>query len=178
MGTDCDRPSTNSLQIKQTACSFEVLTKAAFDFEKQPVLTFAVAATDSGGRKAARQFSLAIRDLNEPPSAILLNGAAVSSVTAAEEVPGLRIAAVTAEDPDAGDKPSVRIASDPSGLLNLEAGGSLRVKAGAKLDFEALPEFNLTLEARDTGSPAKSLSRTILLKVQNKNEAPNRVVIR
>ena len=138
-----------------------------------------LASVDSEGRQPAsaqEEFSVpsgrnAVKSapVNEAPTDIVL-----SADTVAENAEGAVVAALSAIDPDAGETAAFAITDDASGLFEI-AGGELKLKAGASLDFEARDSYAITIEVTDKAG--NTYSKTVTINVADVNESPSDIAL-
>ncbi len=124
------------------------------DHAAEPSLTLAITATDSGGLSFTRSFTVAVVDVNETPTDILLD-----NVTVEEKAQGAVVGRVTVVDPDAGDS-HVLAVDDPRFEIADEV---LKLADGVMLDHAAEPSVTLAITATDSGG--LSLTRSFIVAV-------------
>ncbi len=81
-----------------TIVGTELRTSTAFDFEEQTSYDVRVRVEDAGGLGFERTFTIAVRNVNEAPTAIALS----RSVVAEHNLPDVIVGDLSATDPDAG----------------------------------------------------------------------------
>ncbi|MFB3087863.1 MAG: cadherin domain-containing protein, partial [Acidiferrobacterales bacterium] len=117
--------------------------------------------------KLLSQEQLATEQLNAAPTDIALS----NNKVAENAPPGTLVGTVSAHDPDAGDGLIYGLTEGGSGRFVIDpASGALRVAKGARLDFEASANFELTVTATDGGGLTDSATVTVSL--DDVNEAP------
>ena len=83
------------------------------------------------------------------------------------------VGTVVANDQDVGDTLSYAItAGNTGGAFSIDGNGQITVADSAALDFETNPVFNLTIEATDDGTPAKSDTASVSISLNDVNDAP------
>jgi len=83
------------------------------------------------------------------------------------------VGTVVANDQDIGDTLSYAITGgNTAGAFSIDANGQIEVANSAALDFETNPVFNLTIEATDDGTPAKSDTTSVSISLNDVNDAP------
>jgi Ca2+-binding RTX toxin-like protein len=134
---------------------------AALNYESVTSQTLTIRVTDGQGNSFDEGFTIRVNDLNERPT-----GVALSSTTVAENsAAGTLVATLAGSDPDAGQSATLAFTlADPSGPFEI-VGNELRVKAGATLDYEATPSYDITVVATDTGG--LFLQRTFTIDIGN-----------
>ena len=115
------------------------------DYETATSHSVTVRVTDGANNTYDETFSIDVTDVNETPTDIVLDNAAV-----AENSPnGTIVGALSAIDPDAGDTATFTLTDDAGGLFAI-SGGNL-VVAGA-LNYEAATSHSVTVRVTDGAS--------------------------
>jgi hypothetical protein len=135
---------------------------AALDFETVSSHAVVVEATDAGGLSFTKPVTIAVTDVGEAPTDILVTGGSVLENSAA----GTLVATLAAVDPDLADSFTFEIV-DPSGLFEI-VGNEVRVAAGALIDYETQTAHPVTLRVTDSSG----LSHEEDLTIQVENVAP------
>ena len=89
-------------------------------------------------------------------------------------VSGASAGSVAFTDPNAGQSVTYSIAGGNTGnafAINPQT-GQITVASSAALNFETNPNFNLTVQATDTGAPALFSQAAFTVNIANVNEAP------
>ncbi|NGZ06872.1 MAG: cadherin repeat domain-containing protein, partial [Magnetococcales bacterium] len=141
----------------------------AVNYEQAAGYTVRVRATDADGERLEKEFTIAVNDVNEAPTALILSGGEVR-----ENLSGAVAGQVVVTDPDAGDVVTVSLVSDPSGLFQM-VGTELRLLANRSLDYEAAASHQVRLAATDR--VGATLEQSVTIMVRNVNEAPTQVVL-
>jgi Ca2+-binding RTX toxin-like protein len=102
--------------------------------------------------------------LNDAPTDIAVAGGAIDENSAVGAVAGI----LSLVDPDAGDAGTFTLVSGATDKFEV-IGNEIRVKAGAVLDFETTPSYQLGIQATDAGG--LSVTTTITLTVNNVDES-------
>jgi ELWxxDGT repeat protein len=131
------------------------------NFETKRSYTIRIRSTDHIGAFVEQSFIIAVTDVNEEPTGILLTNTAV-----AENANGALIGSVSTSDPDVDDTFSYTVDDPRFEIVNSQ----LKLKNGEALNAEAAPTINLTVTATDSGLLTKAQPFTIT--VNNVNEAP------
>ncbi len=157
------------------ALTGQLTVNAALDFEAaSPSRTYQVVARDNAGNapfnQAQTAVTIAIGDVNEAPislnwSPTVASVAERDNVAAGTPKPAIVLGTLSVTDPDTAGLPGATYHYSVSDSRFEIVNGSLRLKAGASLDFEAGPSVTVTVTGTDqTGSPF-SISRNITLVV-------------
>lgn len=151
----------------------KVAAGADLDFEKDADHGVTVQVKDSAGNTHSEAFAIQVKDVNEKPTDLTLEGGAVKENATAGTVVGK----VTGTDPDAGDKLSYSLTNSAGGKFAIDAKtGEITVAKGAKLDFEAGDSQSVTVRVKDAGG--QSYDESFKIKVENVNEAPQDLTLK
>uniref|UniRef100_A0A671Q2Q9 Cadherin domain-containing protein n=1 Tax=Sinocyclocheilus anshuiensis TaxID=1608454 RepID=A0A671Q2Q9_9TELE len=144
------------------------------DYEKAKKYEIDIEAKDQGGLGDSAKVIVDLIDVNDnaPTISIMSFFTPVS-----EDAPlGTTIAIFSVKDVDAGDNGHVVCTVDQNIQFKLQS--SLRnyysLVTDAALDRERVAEYNITITATDSGSPALSALKTLNLKVSDVNDNPPR----
>jgi len=147
-----------------------VASGALLDYEITQSYQITARVSDASGAHFDRSFAIAVTDLNEAPTSLVLTGG-----TVAENAPaGALIGTLTAIDPDAGDNLTFALSDDAGGLFTL-VGNEIRVAPGAVLDFESSSTHSITVQVIDAGGLSRTQTTTI--GVLNVDEAPTAILM-
>ncbi|XP_037003467.2 protocadherin gamma-B2-like isoform X1 [Artibeus jamaicensis] len=162
---------------------YKLVTHGALDREQTPEYNVTITATDRGKPplSSSTTITLHITDVND--NAPVFQQSAYLVHVPENNPPGASIAQVSASDPDLGPNSLISysiVASDlePQALssyvsLNAQSGVVFAQRA---FDHEHLRAFQLTLQARDQGSPALSTNVSLRVLVTDRNDNPPRVL--
>jgi hypothetical protein len=120
-----------------------------------------------GAFDLARDFTITVVDVCEPPVAITLSNHII-----AENVAGAMIGDIRVVDPDAGE-PHILEVDHPSFEIK---DGKLWLKEGQSLDYEATPNGNVVLNITATDSCSQKTVQFLIV-VTNVNEAPTGITL-
>nr|WP_281409328.1 cadherin domain-containing protein [Microvirga terricola] len=147
-----------------------VRSGASFDYETKAAHQVVIRVMDQGGLAYTKVFTIAVTDVNERPTDIIL---ATTSID--ENRPGGSvIGTLTGVDPDFENAFTYAIINDPDGKFQI-VGNTLQVKDGASLDFEAKSSHSVTIRIFDRGG--LSFDKTFTILVHNVNEAPTGITL-
>nr|XP_025873661.1 protocadherin gamma-B6 isoform X7 [Vulpes vulpes] len=162
---------------------YKLVTDGALDREHTPQYNVTITATDRGKPplSSSTTITLHIGDVND--NAPVFHQASYVVHVAENNPPGASIAQVSATDPDLGPNGRVSysiVASDlePRALasyVSVSAQSGV-VFAQRAFDHEQLRAFELTLQARDQGSPALSANVSLRVLVGDRNDNAPRVL--
>ncbi|MDX1575315.1 MAG: cadherin domain-containing protein, partial [Kiloniellales bacterium] len=140
---------------------------AALDFEAAKHHRIAVRVTDAHGLTYDEAFSIALTDVNEPPTA-RADGLTVTENAAS----GTLVGRLSAADPDAGDRLAYGLRDNAGGRFAIDKEtGSIMVADGAGLDFEQSSRFEITASVSDSGGLSTSVDLTV--EIADRNEEPS-----
>ncbi|XP_049729859.1 protocadherin gamma-B4 isoform X21 [Elephas maximus indicus] len=163
--------------------TYKLVTDGVLDREQTPEYNVTITATDKGKPPLSSSISVTLHvgDVND--NAPVFHQASYVVHVAENNPPGASIAQVSASDPDLGPNGLVSyaiVASDlePRALssyvsVNAQSGVVFAQRA---FDHEQLRAFELTLQARDQGSPALSGNVSLRVLVDDRNDNSPRVL--
>ncbi|MCC6124580.1 MAG: hypothetical protein IT426_06445 [Pirellulales bacterium] len=127
----------------------------SLDYEAASTVELLVRTTDSFGSSFEKALTIAVRDLPEPPTDILLSNASLD-----ENALGAVVGTLFTVDPDLDETYSYLLVNDPTGKFEID-GDALKLKDGESLDHEATPTVELLLRTTDAGGLGFEKSFTI-----------------
>ncbi|HEX2836410.1 MAG TPA: cadherin domain-containing protein [Thermoanaerobaculia bacterium] len=142
------------------------------NYEVNPTFSLTVQVMDNGAGNLTDTATITINlnNLNEAPSLV---SALVPANVTENAANGTTVTTVTANDPDAGQTLSFAIiGGNTGGAFAINGSGQISVANSAAVDFETNPNFSLTVQVTDNGTPAASDTEVYLIDVNNINEAP------
>jgi Ca2+-binding RTX toxin-like protein len=146
-----------------------VTTAAAFDHEANASFTILATVTDQGGLSTQQSFTIAVGDVNEAPTGLAIDHAAVDENRPA----GTLVGTVSASDPD-GNALTYSLVDDAGGRFAIDAATGAVTTTGA-FDFEANHGFTIVARATDGGG--LSVDKALGIAVNDVNEAPTGLAI-
>ncbi|XP_039092096.1 protocadherin gamma-B2 isoform X13 [Hyaena hyaena] len=162
---------------------YKLVTDGPLDREEYPEYNITVMATDRGKPPLSSSISITLHIADVNDNAPLFEQAFYLVHVAENNPPGASIAQVSASDPDLGPNGHVSysiVASDlePRALashvsVNTQSGVVFAQRA---FDHEQLRAFELTVQARDQGSPALSANVSLRVLVGDRNDNAPRVL--
>lgn len=154
----------------------EIRVKGVVDYEKASVYELFVQAKDRGPSAVAvhSKVLVDIVDVNDNAPEVILTS--VSTPVQEDAPPGTVIAVISVMDRDSGENGNVdcQIPSNVPFQLHSSFKNYYTLVTSEYLDREAVPEYNITLTARDLGVPSLSTRKTILVQVSDINDNPPR----
>ncbi|XP_056328845.1 protocadherin 2 gamma 17 [Danio aesculapii] len=140
------------------------------DFEKDKRFEIRVKATDQGGLTSTSKLIIEVVDVNDNAPVITLMS--LSSPVSEDAPPGTTIAVVNIKDSDSGRNGQVLCVINENIPFKIKSSLSnyYNLITDAFLDRETQSQYNITVTATDSGSPALSSSKTLSLKVSDIND--------
>ncbi|XP_026111118.1 protocadherin gamma-A3-like [Carassius auratus] len=151
-----------------------ITLSGVLDYEKAKKYEIDIEAKDQGGLGNTAKVIVDLIDVND--NAPVISVMSFSSPVSEDAIVGTTIAIVSVKDVDAEDNGHVVCTTDINTPFKLQS--SLRnyytLVTDAALDRERVAEYNITITATDSGSPALSSQKTLNLKVSDVNDNPPR----
>ncbi|XP_056103845.1 protocadherin gamma-A3-like [Rhinichthys klamathensis goyatoka] len=151
-----------------------ITLNGVLDYEKAKKYEIDIEAKDQGGLGDSAKVIVDLIDVND--NAPVISVMSFSSPVTEDATVGTTIAIFSVKDLDAGDNGHVDCTTDRNTPFKLQS--SLRnyytLVTDAALDRERVVEYNITITATDSGSPALSSQKTLNLKVSDVNDNPPR----
>ncbi|XP_016142569.1 protocadherin beta-15-like isoform X1 [Sinocyclocheilus grahami] len=158
--------------------SGEIRVKGIVDYEKASVYELYVQAKDKGPSAVAVHCKVLvdILDVNDNAPEVILTS--VSTPVQEDAPPGTVIAVISVMDRDSGENGAVdcQIPGNVPFQLHSSFKNYYTLVTSEFLDRESVSEYNITLTARDLGSPPLSTRKTILVQVSDINDNPPRFI--
>ncbi|XP_059681580.1 protocadherin gamma-A10-like [Gavia stellata] len=142
----------------------------SLDFEEGDSYELEVQARDGGGLSDTAKVLITVTDVNDNVPEISVRSA-LSAIS--EDAPsGTVVALLHVQDRDSGANGEVRCSLDGGVPFELRSsqGSYYRVVTARELDREEVSEYNVTVRARDGGSPALWSSAVLALRVLDVND--------
>ncbi|XP_045407006.1 protocadherin gamma-B7 isoform X15 [Lemur catta] len=159
---------------------YKLVTDGALDREQTVEYNITITATDRGKPplSSSKTITLHITDVND--NAPVFQQSSYLVHVPENNQPGASIAQVSASDPDFGPNGRVSYSILASGL-ELSSYVSVSAQSGVvfaqrSFDHEQLRAFELTLQARDQGSPALSANVSLRVLIDDRNDNAPRVL--
>ncbi|MGV8114402.1 MAG: cadherin domain-containing protein [Lentimicrobium sp.] len=159
----------NAFQITESGL-ISVANTGLMDYETYPVFNLTVQVTDNGSPalSASATVTVELNDINEAP--VIAQGQAFQ---VDEHVPALtQVGNVMAADPDSGQALTFTIqGGNTNNAFTIDAVTGEITVAG-NICFEYCSQYNLLVRATDNGTPALSGEETVVILLNDVNEAP------
>lgn len=154
-------------KVKISGSNLLVDIASRIDYETATSFKITVKSKDKGGATFTRDFTITVTNVNEAPTAVRISSSAVL-----EHAPvGTVVGTFTAQDQDHGDTHSFSLVSNPGSYFTI-SGSTLKVNLDT-LDYETVSSVTISVKATDKGG--LSVTETIVIKVNDRNEAPKNV---
>ncbi|KAH9509326.1 hypothetical protein Btru_046779 [Bulinus truncatus] len=164
-----EKPACVTLTKQGTRCSASVTLNKALDFETQRNYSFVASVIDKYGLKLDKNFTLQVKDENDPPVNILINNDVGNSIKLKENSQGITVCNLGAIDPDIGQTFVFSVSGAAQFYI---ANNALKVSTAANIDYERTKTIPITLKVTDSGQPPFSLEKNVMVEVVDVNEAP------
>nr|KAF6448301.1 hypothetical protein HJG63_014988 [Rousettus aegyptiacus] len=169
--------------ISSSKNSYKLVTDGTLDREQTPEYNVTITATDKGKPPLSSSTTITLRITDVNDNAPVFQQSVYLVHVPENNPPGASIAQVSASDPDLGPNGHVSysiVASDLepralSSYVSVSAQSGV-VFAQRAFDHEQLRAFELTLQARDQGSPALSANVSLRVLVGDRNDNAPRVL--
>ncbi|XP_066572821.1 protocadherin gamma-A11 isoform X9 [Amia ocellicauda] len=140
------------------------------DFEEDKKYEINIEARDQGGLADSSTVAVEVIDVND--NAPVITVMSFKSPVSEDSPPGTTIAIINVKDLDSGD--NGRVTCSINNNMHFQLKSSLtnyyNLVTDSVLDREKVSEYNITITAADSGSPALSSSTTLHLKVSDVND--------
>ncbi|KAI8744489.1 protocadherin Fat 4, partial [Biomphalaria glabrata] len=169
-----EKPSCLTVTKQGSRCVSSIILNKALDFETQSTYSIGLSVIDKYGLRLDKNFTLQVKDENDPPINILINNEVTSTIKVKENSQGMIVANLSAIDPDKGQTFVFTVSSSTQFYIT---DNTLKVSVAAIIDYERIKTLALTLRVTDSGQPPLSLDKNITVEVLDVNEAPTTVVL-
>ncbi|OCT87885.1 hypothetical protein XELAEV_18021588mg [Xenopus laevis] len=150
--------------------SGEIKTKENLDFEKIKNYEISVQARDGGGLVSHTKVLIQILDENDNAPEISVTS--ITTPVSEDSVPGTVVALIKVRDLDSGENGEVEcqiIGSVPF-KLSLSSGNFYKIVSTRTLDREIRLYYNITVQAKDKGSPPLTFMKIIRVDISDIND--------
>ena len=163
---------TGSFEVDDGVLYLKAGTTLNFEGKSSYAVTVNVAdAALSGSKPLSASYTLTVTDVNEAPTAVVLNNQTTSLAENTSMASRVKVADITIND-DALGTNAISLSGADAASFEVDA-GVLYLKAGTALNFEAKSGYAVTVNVADAAlSGSTALSASYSLNVTNINEAP------
>uniref|UniRef100_A0A7M4E2M7 Protocadherin gamma subfamily C, 3 n=2 Tax=Crocodylus porosus TaxID=8502 RepID=A0A7M4E2M7_CROPO len=150
----------------------EVRVKGELDYEEVKFYEIYIQAKDKGPYPEVAHCKLLVEVIDVNDNAPQIQVTSVYSPVPEDAVPGTVIALLSVTDPDSGDNGLVNcfLSHGIAFTLSSSLKNYYTLKTKAALDREQESEYNITVIAKDSGSPSLSAEKQILVEVSDVND--------
>ncbi|NWT75733.1 PCDBG protein, partial [Prunella himalayana] len=159
----------------------EIRVAGKLDFEEAKSHKMVVKATDGGGLSAHCKVQVEVLDVNDNAPEIALTSLTASIpedapprtvVALFTAPPNTVVALFNVRDRDSGDngRTTCELTGEQPFRITLLAADAYALVTSETLDREQVEEYNVTVRARDEGSPSLSTSKTLLVRLLDVND--------
>ena len=182
-----DAPGSNSISLAGAdAAFFEVMDSGLFlkagtslDYETKSSYAVTVSVSDpsvAASVPVTTSYALAITDVNEAPTAVVLNNRLTSLEENTPTLTAIKVGDIAISD-DALGSNTISLAGADAAFFEV-VGTGLFLKAGTSLNYEAKASFSLTVSVSDpTVAGSIPVTTSYALAITDVNEAPTAVVL-
>ncbi|WP_460451298.1 DUF4214 domain-containing protein [Alsobacter sp. SYSU BS001988] len=167
--------------VDPAAKSIQLASGVALDYEQPGDLSLRLKATNVAdpGQTITQAFTIALKDVNEAPTALTITASVVDENTA-----GAKLADFVMTDPD-GAGPfttyTYQVLADDGladGRFVIDAASnSIRLAPGAALNFEQPSDLSLRLKATNVADPSQTITHDFTVALNDVNEAPTGLTV-
>ncbi|XP_019328747.1 PREDICTED: protocadherin beta-15-like, partial [Aptenodytes forsteri] len=152
-------PETGQIGLKKTV-----------DYEETKTYEIDVQATDGGGLFAHCKVEVQVEDVNDNAPEVIITS--LTSTLSEAAPPNTVVALFNVRDRDSGDngRTSCELPGEQPFSITPLAADAYALVTSEALDREEVAEYNVTVRARDEGSPALSASKTLLVRLLDVND--------
>jgi RHS repeat-associated protein len=145
---------------------------ASTDFETKSSYSVRVRTTDQGGLSYEQTFAIAVTDVNEAPTSLVLS----NSITPENVAAGSVIGTLSTTDPDANNTFTYSLVSGTGAIDNAAftiVGNQLKINASP--DFETKSSYSILVRTTDQGG--LSYDKALVVGITDVNEVPTSLVL-
>ncbi|XP_049897656.1 protocadherin gamma-A11-like [Epinephelus moara] len=162
---------------------YSLLSDVPFDRETKPEYNITITATDSGSPPLSTETTLHLKISDVNDNAPLFNEPNYSAYIIENNVPGMSIFSVSAQDSDWNQNARIsyfledtQVSGSPvSSYVSINSETGL-LHAVRSFDYEQIKQLVFTVRAQDGGSPPLSSNVTVKILIQDQNDNPPQVL--
>ncbi|XP_055668811.1 protocadherin beta-16-like [Falco peregrinus] len=150
--------------------SGQIRLKKSVDYEETKTYEIDVQATDGGGLSAHCKVQVQVQDVNDNAPEVIITS--LTSTLSEAAPPNTVVALFNVRDRDSGDngRVSCELPGEQPFSITLLPADAYALVTSEELDREEVAEYNVTVRARDQGSPALTTSKTLLVRLIDVND--------
>ncbi|XP_074740123.1 protocadherin beta-16-like [Strix uralensis] len=148
----------------------QIRLKKPVDYEETKTYEIDVQATDGGGLSAHCKVEVRVDDVNDNAPEVIITS--LTSALSEAAPPATVVALFNVRDRDSGDngRTSCELPGEQPFSITSLADDAYALVTSEPLDREQVAEYNVTVRARDEGSPALSASKTLFVRLLDVND--------
>ncbi|XP_064622227.1 protocadherin Fat 4-like isoform X2 [Lineus longissimus] len=167
-------PSCAKVTPSGTKCTASVKLMSSLDYEKQNNYEVTFRAKDADGLECSVKVKVIVKDKNDKPTGILLDGESKSTIRVTEGSTPDTVLTLSTQDPDAQDSHTYTIKEASVGAFCKIVGSIMQV-SGSALDYEKVNEYVFHVITKDKGG--LTFEKAFKLAVLNANDPPSSLVL-
>lgn len=145
---------------------------SSFDFENRTSYTVRIRSTDQGGLFIEKAFAIAVTNVNETPTDIVLSPSTITENAGTNATVGT----LSTTDPDAGNTFAYTLVAGSGDTDNtLFSIVDATLKASISFDYETKPNYSIRIRSTDQGG--LFIEQVIAVTVTNSNETPTDIAL-
>uniref|UniRef100_A0A8D2MDM2 Cadherin domain-containing protein n=1 Tax=Zonotrichia albicollis TaxID=44394 RepID=A0A8D2MDM2_ZONAL len=163
-------PEENLQTFKINPETGQIRLKKPLDYEEKKSYEIDVQATDGGDLSTHCNVEVQVKDVNDNAPEVIITS--LTSTLSEAAPPDTVVALFNVRDRDSGDngRTTCELTGEQPFRITLLAADAYALVTSETLDREQVEEYNVTLRARDEGSPALSTSKTLLVRLLDVND--------
>ncbi|NWT62858.1 PCDBG protein, partial [Erythrocercus mccallii] len=148
----------------------QIRLKKPVDYEEKKTYEIDIQATDGGGLSTHCKVEVQVKDVNDNAPEVIITS--LTSPLSEAAPPNTVVALFNVRDRDSGDngRTTCELTGEQPFRITLLAADSYALVTSETLDREQVEEYNVTVRARDEGSPALSAWKTLLVRLLDVND--------
>ncbi|XP_023803525.1 protocadherin beta-8-like, partial [Cyanistes caeruleus] len=148
----------------------QIRLKKPLDYEEKKTYEIDVQALDGGGLSTHCNVEVQVKDVNDNAPEVIITS--LTSTLSEAAPPNTVVALFNVRDRDSGDngRTACELTGEQPFRITLLAADAYALVTSETLDREQVEEYNVTVRARDEGSPALSASKTLLVRLLDVND--------
>ncbi|NWZ88126.1 PCDBD protein, partial [Poecile atricapillus] len=148
----------------------QIRLKKPLDYEEKKTYEIDVQALDGGGLSTHCNVEVQVKDVNDNAPEVIITS--LTSTLSEAAPPNTVVALFNVRDRDSGDngRTACELTGEQPFRITLLAADAYALVTSETLDREQVEEYNVTVRARDEGSPPLSASKTLLVRLLDVND--------
>ncbi|XP_063269643.1 protocadherin beta-16-like [Prinia subflava] len=148
----------------------QIRLKKPLDYEEKKTYEIDVQATDGGGLSTHCKVEVQVKDVNDNAPEVVITS--LTSTLSEAAPPNTVVALFNVRDRDSGDngRTTCELSGEQPFRITLLAADAYALVTSETLDREQVEEYNVTVRARDEGSPALSAWKTLFVRLLDVND--------